>query len=103
MLAPTFAAWYNRIVRDWLQYVKMERGEKMKLTEFMTVKELAQRLGVCKLTAYGLVNGGVIPSIRAGKKILIPFDGFQQWIRRESGAHATNENDPRSGEAYPGD
>jgi excisionase family DNA binding protein len=37
-----------------------------------TVPETAQLLGVSRMTAYAAVRAGVIPSIRIGRRVLVP-------------------------------
>jgi excisionase family DNA binding protein len=50
--------------------------------ETMTVKELQTRLGISKPFAYKLVREPGFPAVRAGKKILIPVSGFNDWMRK---------------------
>lgn len=52
----------------------------------MTVKEMAQALGVSLPVAYDLVNKKGFPAFRLGRKILVRADGLNDWIRRNSGA-----------------
>ena len=40
--------------------------------DMMTVKELSQALRIGKNAAYGMVNQGVIPSLKNGRTYLIP-------------------------------
>ena len=42
--------------------------------------ELAERLGVCRRTAYTLVSTGVIRSVRAGACILIPETAIAAFL-----------------------
>jgi excisionase family DNA binding protein len=44
------------------------------------VQEIAQLLGIGKRTAYSWVNQGEIPSIRVGRRILIPKKQFEEWL-----------------------
>lgn len=43
-----------------------------KYRDVLTVKELAEALGIGMTSAYRLINEGVIGSTRVGKKILVP-------------------------------
>ena len=50
--------------------------------ETYTVKEIAKKLGIGMNKAYELVNQKQIPSIKIGKKYLIPRKALAQWIDR---------------------
>ena len=50
----------------------------------MTVQEVADSLGVCVPTAYGLVNRPGFPKIRVGRRILIPREAFIRWLNEEA-------------------
>ena len=43
---------------------------------YLSVKQVCERLPVCKTLVYRLVREGVIPSTRIGGKILVPEDGL---------------------------
>ncbi len=51
----------------------------------ITVKELAQLLGLGVNKAYTLVKEGRIPSIRIGRQIRISKKALNDWLDRESG------------------
>ncbi len=55
--------------------------------KFLTVPEAAVLLRISRNHAYDLVAQGVLPSIRLGRRILIPRDLLDQWIREEVAAH----------------
>ncbi|MBQ3427305.1 MAG: helix-turn-helix domain-containing protein [Clostridia bacterium] len=46
----------------------------------LNVKQLAEYLGVGMNTAYQLVNSQDFPTLRLGKRIVIPIDLLEQWI-----------------------
>jgi excisionase family DNA binding protein len=46
----------------------------------MTVAEAAAVLGVSPSAAYGYVRMGQIPSIRLGRRILIPVSGLRELV-----------------------
>lgn len=46
----------------------------------MNVSDLQQALGIGKNRAYDLVNRADFPTIRLGRKILIPRDAFLRWL-----------------------
>lgn len=51
------------------------------LPEVLNVKHIKEFLRTGKDQAYDLVNSGVFHSVRMGKKrILIPRDGFLDWL-----------------------
>ncbi len=47
-----------------------------------SVKEAAQVIGIHYLTAYELVKQGKLPSMRAGKRILVPRLALHKLIER---------------------
>ncbi len=47
----------------------------------MNVSELAKHLGISKPKAYELANSSRFPSIRVGKRLIIPVESFEQWLR----------------------
>ena len=52
----------------------------------MSVQELAQQMGISLPKAYELVKEPGFPTIRIGTRILIPVEGFQNWLRQKSGS-----------------
>ena len=50
----------------------------------MSVKELAERMGISLLMAYDLTRREDFPSLRVGARILIPIDAFKDWLAREA-------------------
>jgi excisionase family DNA binding protein len=50
--------------------------------ETYTVKELVDKLGIGLNKAYELVNSGKIPSIKVGKKYLIPKMALENWLEQ---------------------
>ena len=49
--------------------------------EFYTVKEIAQKLPISKLSVYKALQRGEIFSIRIGKRIIIPKEQFDKQFR----------------------
>lgn len=49
--------------------------------EFMSTKELQEKLGVSKTTAYSLVQSGEVPSIKIGRSYRIPREMFEAWVK----------------------
>lgn len=54
----------------------------------MSVQELARQMGISLPKAYELVKEPGFPTIRIGTRILIPTEGFRDWIRKKSGSVA---------------
>ena len=50
----------------------------------MSVQELAQQMGISLPKAYELVKEPEFPKIHIGTRILIPMEGFQNWLRKKS-------------------
>jgi len=46
----------------------------------ITVEEMAIRLGIGRNTAYQAVRTGEIPSIRIGRRILVPVAAFEKML-----------------------
>ncbi len=45
-----------------------------------TVDEVAKMLGISRGLAYEMVNRGELPSIRLGRRVLIPCRAFHRWL-----------------------
>lgn len=50
----------------------------------LTVADLQQVLGCGRRQAYELVNRADFPTIRLGRKILIPRDAFLRWMDKQT-------------------
>lgn len=48
-------------------------------TARISVAEIAERLGIGRLTVYKLLENGVIPSVRLGKRYLITRYAYELW------------------------
>lgn len=53
--------------------------------QFYTVKELSELMPIGTTKLYNLVHSEGFPSIIINRKILIPIDEFNKWIRNFSG------------------
>jgi excisionase family DNA binding protein len=49
----------------------------------MTVDEAAKALGIGRTQAYRAVQSGEIPSIRIGRRYLVPRAALEKMLRRE--------------------
>ncbi len=56
----------------------------------LTVTEAATFLGVSRHFAYQAVREGSIPSIRIGRRILIPIQAFEQLLANVGNAISSN-------------
>ena len=50
----------------------------------MSVRELAERMGISLPMAYDLTRREDFPSLHVGARILIPIDAFMDWLAREA-------------------
>ena len=48
--------------------------------ETITVVETAKRLGIGRNTAYKAVKRAEIPSVRIGRRILVPSKALDKWL-----------------------
>ena len=50
----------------------------------MTPDELALYLGIGRNSVYKLIEEGQFPTVRVGRKILIPIKNVEKWLEGES-------------------
>lgn len=48
-----------------------------------TVDELAQALSIGRNQAYNLCHEQGFPSIRIGKRLIIPVDSLREWLKEQ--------------------
>jgi excisionase family DNA binding protein len=63
--------------------MKEARAEEEPL--LLTVPEAAKLLRISRGLTYELVRQERIPSIRLGRRLLIPMRGLEEWVAREAG------------------
>ncbi len=63
----------------------MEKGRIAEGPLLLTVSEAAKLLRISRGLAYELVRQERIPSIRLGRRILVPRHGLEVWIAQETG------------------
>jgi excisionase family DNA binding protein len=63
-------------------------GNAMTEKSVLSVQELAQQMGISLPKAYELVKEPGFPTIRIGTRIMIPTEGFRDWLRQKSGSEA---------------
>ena len=47
----------------------------------LTVIEIAKRLGIGKLAVYQMLNNGILPAIRLGRRWIITRHAYEEWER----------------------
>ena len=60
----------------------MEHENNKKIT--MSVDDMAICLGIGRSKAYKLVQEGIVPAFRIGRRILIPVKMLEEWIVQEA-------------------
>lgn len=53
---------------------------------FMTVIEAATELGVSRAYCYRLVQLGLIPAVRRGRRVLVPREAWGRWLKGQTEA-----------------
>lgn len=51
------------------------------LTRRITVPEIAQRLDIGRMAVYAMLEQGVVPAIRLGRRWIITRHAYEQWER----------------------
>ena len=46
----------------------------------LTVAEMAAELNISKPTAYEIANRADFPTLRVGRRIIIPREAFERWL-----------------------
>ena len=59
--------------------------ENVKKATLSVYPDLCDELGISPPTAYALVNREDFPKIRIGRRIRIPREGFERWLREHEG------------------
>ena len=55
------------------------------LPAVLNANQLAAALGISRAGAYQLLNPGTFPTLRIGKRLLVPKDKLIDWIERNTG------------------
>jgi len=50
----------------------------------MTVMQVANALQISRSKAYELIRGNGFPKIRIGKRLLVPREAFENWIKENT-------------------
>lgn len=58
------------------------------LPAVLNANQLAAALGISRAGAYQLLNTGTFPTLRIGKRLLVPKDKLVEWIEQNTrGSH----------------
>ena len=52
---------------------------------FLNAKLVSQVLGVSISSAYELMHEEAFPSVRVGRRFVVPKDKFRQWVEQRTG------------------
>lgn len=55
----------------------------------VTVKEMADIVGVSRCTAYELIHQQGFPVVWLGKRAVIPIEGLKKWLNEQAQAGVT--------------
>ena len=55
------------------------------LPAVLNANQLATALGISRAGAYQLLNTGAFPTLRIGKRLLVPKDKLIGWIEQHTG------------------
>lgn len=64
----------------------------------LTVAQIADRLGLCRMTIYRLINAGRLPAVKVGKSYRISERDFKAYLKgaRTNGGSRAGEGSPAS-------
>ncbi len=65
--------------------MKANRRDFDELPAMLTAAELAGALGISKAGAYTLIHSKGFPTLRIGKRLMVPKDKLAAWIDRNTG------------------
>ncbi len=46
----------------------------------MTVEQMGAELGICRQNAYDLARSEGFPTVRIGRRMVIPIAAFEKWL-----------------------
>jgi len=67
-----------------------------------TVRETAEQLGIATSTVYTYVESGILPSIRLGRRRLIPCAAVNALLKKETDAWRRPDDEPDDPSIGPG-
>lgn len=59
-----------------------------KAARFYSVEEMAEYLGISRAAAYQLANRADFPTLRIGRRMIIPVDRLEAWVDAQLDAAA---------------
>jgi excisionase family DNA binding protein len=65
-------------------YFNVNRGKPMEELLTYTVDQVAEKLGIGRVKAYEGVKAGEIPSLRIGRRIVVPIAAFNKYLETAS-------------------
>jgi len=61
--------------------IRSGRSTQRNRTTYSSVDELAKEIGISRQNAYTALHRGIIPSIRIGKRFILPRSAIAEWLR----------------------
>jgi excisionase family DNA binding protein len=61
--------------------VRRQEFSSVQPTSRITVPEIARRLGIGRLAVYAMLEQGIMPGIRPGRRWIITRHAYEQWER----------------------
>jgi excisionase family DNA binding protein len=60
---------------------RTQKTSALEAATYSNVDELARELGLGRLTVYAALRNGTIPSIRVGKRYILPRSAIAEWLK----------------------
>jgi len=54
-------------------------------SQVISVPDAGKRLGICRLSAYRAARSGEIPTIRLGRRLVVPLPALERMLEGEEG------------------
>lgn len=83
----------EEMCQEYMKFYHGKEGRDLKteckhfdeLPAMLTATELAGALGISKAGAYTLIHSKGFPTLRIGKRLMVPKDKLTAWIDRNTG------------------